>query len=244
MQGVLTDGQGGEGGGALGFVSGVAGSIVRSLGTTLSLMTLIFFFALIMLTEVPTWRSKLSAATGGDMEGDWRETIVSAGQRFRWYLVVRTVVGVATAVLYGAWLLVFGVEFVGVWVVLTFLLSYIPTLGSLISGLLPFLFALATKDLGTAIGVGAGLLVIEQVMGNFVDPKMQGRELSLSPLVILFSLLLWGYLWGIAGTLIAVPITALIVVAFAHVEPLRPIALMLSGSDSYEALDRDVRPGG
>lgn len=231
------------GSGAFGFISGIAGSLLGSLGTTLSLMTLIFFFTLIMLTELPTWRAKLDAATDGDMRRDWRETIVASSERFRWYLLVRAIVGVITAALYGAWLLLFGVEFVLVWVVLTFLLSFIPTLGSLISGLLPFLFALVTKDIGTALAVGGGLLVVEQVMGNFVDPKLQGRQLSLSPLVILTSLLLWSYLWGLAGALIAVPLTSMLVVAFAHIESLRPIALMLSGSRDYEALDAGVRAG-
>lgn len=232
----------GDGGGAFGFISGVAGSVLSSLGTTLSLMVLIFFLALIMLTELPTWRSKLNAATDGDIRQDWRATIVAASERFRWYLLVRTIVGAITAGLYGAWLMAFGVEFVLVWIVLTFLLSYIPTLGSLISGVLPFLFALVSKDVGTAFIIGGGLLVIEQVMGSFVDPKLQGRQLSLSPLVILTSLLLWSYLWGLPGALIAVPITSLLVIAFAHIEPLRPIALMLSGSGDYEALDRGIQP--
>lgn len=246
LRGALANAIGSAGDGAsglVGFVGGFAQRILRSLGTTLSLVVLIFFFALIMLTEAGTWRAKLEAVTAGKLERDWEGGTKKAAESFRWYLWVRTLLAFATAVLYGLWLFVFGVEFVWVWIVLTFLLGYVPTLGSLISGILPFAFALATKDFGTAMIVGAGLFVIEQVMGNYVDPKLQGRELSLSPLVILFSLLLWSYIWGVAGALIAVPMTVLMVIAFARIDALRPVALMLSDATSYDELDENVVAG-
>ncbi|MBB4658977.1 AI-2 transport protein TqsA [Parvularcula dongshanensis] len=216
--------------------------VLQSLGMTLSLTTLVFFFALIMLTEAQDWRAKIDAVSGDPLEHDWFEVAEAAGQRFRWYLFVRTVLGLATALLYAGWLWAFGLDFVLVFGILTFLLGFVPTLGSLISGLLPFLFALATRDTGTALIIGAGLFVIEQVMGSYVDPKMQGRELSLSPLVILFSLLLWSFIWGIPGALIAVPMTVLIVIVLAHIDPLRPVALLLSGNTTYDGLDESVAP--
>lgn len=236
----LNSGDGGAG--LLDIVSGFARRLLRSMGTTLSLMTLIFFFSLLMLIEAPRWCAKLETATRGRAEEAWFETIRASAQRFRWYLLVRTVVGLLTAALYGLWLWLFGVEFVMLWVVLTFLLSYVPTIGSLISGILPFGFALATKDLGTALLVGAGLLVIEQVMGNFVDPRMQGKRLAISPLVLLISLLVWAFIWGVAGTLIAVPMTVLLIVVFSHVRVLRPLALMLSDRTDYDGLDETLAP--
>jgi AI-2 transport protein TqsA len=239
---VGSPGDGGEpGGGLSGLLLNALRAIVRSMGATLSLVTLIFFFALIMLTEVPTWRGKLRGAWG-ERERELSNIVAAAGERFRWYLLVRTGLGVVTAVLYGLWLWAFGLELIFVWIVLTFLLSYIPTLGSLIAGLLPFLVALATKDLVTAFLIGAGLLVIEQIIGNFVDPKLQGRELSLSPLVVLMSILVWGYIWGIGGALIAVPMTVLLVICLAHVPSLRAMALMLSGETNYDELEKSVQP--
>ena len=126
---------------------------------------------------------------------------------------------------------------------LALLLNFIPTVGSLIAGIFPVLFAFAQKDPGTALLVGGGLLVIEQVMGNFVDPKLLGERLSVSPLVILVSLLVWSWIWGIAGALIAVPMTVLLTVTFAQVPALRPVALFLSNERDLEGLEEHVAEG-
>src|SRR5690606_27153103 len=99
-----------------------------------------------------------------------------------------------------------------VWAVLALLLNFIPTFGSLIAGALPVLFVLGQQDLSTALFVGAGLLIIEQIMGNYVDPKVTGHQLALSPLVVLVSLVLWTWLWGITGALIATPMTMLLAI--------------------------------
>ena len=186
--------------------------------------------------EAPTWRAKLAAVTRADHEVGWGRSVTAIAQRFRWYLVVRTVLGAITGTLYGLWTWAFGLEFALVWGLLGFLLNYIPTLGSIVAGALPIAFAFFTKDFGTALIIGAGLLVIEQVMGNFVDPRLQGKQLSLSPLVVLFSLLVWGWIWGVPGALLAVPLTVLITIVFTHLSGLRRIALMLSDERDLAAL--------
>ena len=87
---------------------------------------------------------------------------------------------------------------------------------------------------------GLGLLLIEQVMGNYADPKLQGRELSLSPLVILVALMVWSWVWGIAGTLVAVPMTLVMMIVFARVPALRSVALFLSNHRDVDELMRSV----
>lgn len=83
----------------------------------------------------------------------------------------------------------------------------------------------------------AGLLMIEQIMGNYVDPRLLGRRLAISPLMILISLLVWSWIWGIAGAVLAVPMTVLLIVTFVRVPPLRPIALLLSNDLDMRRLD-------
>jgi AI-2 transport protein TqsA len=122
----------------------------------------------------------------------------------------------------------------------TFLLSFIPNLGSIISGVLPTIYAFLTKDIGTAIAVGAGLTVIEQVIGNYVDPRLQGRQISISPAVIFAGLLLFAWIWGVPGALLSTPVLIAAVIAFARVEALRPAALLLSNTRSYGELDEVV----
>jgi AI-2 transport protein TqsA len=134
------------------------------------------------------------------------------------------------------WLYLFDVRLLPVWAILTLLLSFIPNLGSVLSGVLPTLYALVTKDFQTALLIGAGLFAIEQVVGNFIDPRLQGRQIAISPLVVLAAILIWGWIWGVAGALLAVPMTIAIMVACAQVPALRPLALILSDQTEEDEL--------
>lgn len=204
-------------------------------------LTLIFFLVLLMLVEGPSWRDKVLNAFGRSKAEGWENAVAVMAKSFRWYIVVRTVLGLATAALYVVWLGIFGVDLLVVWAVLTFLLSYIPTLGSIVAGILPIAYALATKDWTTALFVAAGILVIEQVMGNFVDPRLLGKELSVSSLVTFFALLLFAWLWGVVGALLAVPLAVFIVVACANIPSLQSVGLLLSNCRSMEALQEKRR---
>jgi AI-2 transport protein TqsA len=104
------------------------------------------------------------------------------------------------------------------------------------------LFAFMQQGLETGLIVAVGLLVFEQIMGNIIEPRVQGQRLSISPLVVLVSLLVWGWIWGITGTLLAVPLTVLMIIGFAHIRALRPLALLLSDADSMKGLGEATRP--
>lgn len=114
-----------------------------------------------------------------------RSALFSIAIRIRWYLVVRTVLGMVTGLLYSIWSLAWGVGFALIWGLLGLLLNYVPTVGSLAAGILPATFAFLQLDPLLALAYGGGILGIEQIMGNYADPKLQGRELSLSPMVVL-----------------------------------------------------------
>lgn len=230
--------------GALGRgVETVAGYAKTLLGVATSAvagLVLVFFLVLLMLAEAFTWRAKLDSLSGG--RDQWSDAVTAIGQRFRHYFLARMLLGAATGALYAGYLALFGVDLLLVWGILAFLLNFIPTVGSLIAGLLPILYAALTKDPTTALLVAGGLLVIEQVMGNYIDPKVLGRQLAISPLVILISLLLWSWVWGVVGALVAVPMTVLLIVVFANVPALRPVALLLSDERDIEGLIEHTRP--
>jgi AI-2 transport protein TqsA len=220
------------------YASQTAASVLRAAGTTLGATALVFFFTLLMLIETPRWRSKLADVLTGSETRESFEAVGVIADRLRRYLLARTILGVLTALLYAGWLWLFGIDLLIVWALLAFLLNFVPTLGSLVAGILPVIYAFVQKDFGTAALVGTGILVIEQIMGNFVDPRVQGRQVAVSPLVVLTVLLVWGWIWGIPGTLLAVPVTIAMVITFAHVSALRPIALLLSSERDLEGLDR------
>lgn len=217
-----------------------AASIASGLGSTFAALVLIFFFILLMLTEAGDWRAKLEAMSGSGRGRRWAEVAGTIGQRFRRYFLARLMLGVITGVLYGTWLALFGVPLVLVWGILAVLLNFIPTIGSIIAGTLPVLFAFAQQDARTAAIVAVGLIVIEQIMGNYVDPKLMGRQLSLSPLVVLVSLLLWTWVWGLPGALVATPMTMLLVIVLSQLPALKPVALLLSNEREYAGLDEHV----
>lgn len=225
----------------VGSLGSVAQRVASSAGSILSGVILIFFVALLILTEADDWRAKATAAMPGDGRG-WAESANAIGQRFRRYFLARLVLGTVTAALYTAWLAVFGMPLLLVWALLTLLLNFIPTVGSIVSGLIPVLFAFVLKDPTTAMIIGGGLLVIEQIMGNLIDPKVMGKQLSISPLVVLISLLLWSWVWGLAGALIAVPMTVLLTIAFAHMPKMRRVALLFSDERDLDGLAEHTRP--
>ncbi|WP_299364512.1 AI-2E family transporter [uncultured Paracoccus sp.] len=226
---------------SLRLAGGLAEAILSSFLSLVAGVALILFLTLLLLIESGEWRGKIRTIM--QPRNEWRLTEsadVIAG-KVRDYLGMRAVVGAATALLYALWLWLFGVDLVLVWALLTFLLNFVPTIGSLIAGLLPVAYAMITQSWGSALAVGAGLLVIEQVMGNYFDPRLLGRSIALSPLVILVSLVFWGWVWGIAGTLLAVPVTVAMVVLGAHVPVLRPYALLLTDRTSMRGLDEATR---
>lgn len=213
-------------------------TVLNMTATTLGGIVLVLFLMLLMLSEAANWRVKLRAiaATRAEM-GLWLDIGQSAGQKFRAFFMARLILGIVNGVLYGGFLFAFGVEYALLWGLLAVLLSFIPTVGSIIAGVLPTIFVFVTQEFGDALIVAAGLLVIEQVLGNLVDPQLMGKQLAISPLVVLLSLLLWTLLWGLAGAFLAVPLTVLATVVMAHFEGLKPAALALTECEDFAALD-------
>ena len=196
--------------GGNGFQSLVFG--LSSAWQVLAFLLLVFFFTLLMLLEASAWRRKAFAALPA--QGAAAIAIVPALARKvrRFLLRPHRPLGMISGLLAAVWLWLMGIDFAPFWGVLFFLLNYLPNIGSIIAGVPPILLAFVQFDFGWALLVAAGLLAMEQAMGNFVDPRLQGRTLNISSLVVLLSVILWGWIWAIPGALIAVPLTLTIVV--------------------------------
>ncbi len=223
----------------IGVVTGLAQAIANAMGIVVAGMFLVLFLVLLALSETELWETKLdSISTGTD--GNWRRVTDTIGGALRRFIVTRAMVGVISAAIYSLWLMPFGLDLILVWAILTFLMNFIPNLGAVISGVFPTLYAFFTLDPATALVIGAGLAVIEQVIGNWIDPRLQGNRVALSPLVILVAVVFWGWLWGVAGAFLGTPMTLAIMILCNHVAVLRPVAVILSnqgrGRDLDEAL--------
>ncbi|MCQ2574734.1 MAG: AI-2E family transporter, partial [Alphaproteobacteria bacterium] len=124
---------------------------------------------------------------------------------------------------------ILGLEYAGVWAFIIFILNYIPTIGSIIACGLPIIFALITGNgWQTPIFVAIGLIIIQIIFGNLLDPKLTGKTLNISTLAILINLVLWGMIWGPAGMFFSVPILVGTYITAAQFESTRWIATLLS----------------
>jgi predicted PurR-regulated permease PerM len=127
------------------------------------------------------------------------------------YIVSKIALNLSAAILVGLTLTILGVDFPVIWGIFTFFLNFIPSIGSALSLVLPSVMALlVSNSIGYAVLTASLIAAIQTVVFNFLEPHLLGKRLDLNPIVILLSVLLWGYVWGIVGMLLAVPLTAII----------------------------------
>ncbi|WP_298625483.1 AI-2E family transporter [uncultured Legionella sp.] len=158
------------------------------------------------------------------------------------YLGIKTLLSLATAT--ASWLIMkwVGLDFAEFWALLIFFLNYIPNIGAIVATAFPAALALIQfASWWPFLEVTSGIVAIQFIVGNFLEPRLLGKSLNVSPLVILFALGLWGSIWGILGMFLSVPITVMMMIIFAHFETTRPIAILLSQdgyiNKSYETID-------
>jgi len=209
----------------------VGGFVLTSLGTFfgfLSNLLLILVFLVFMLAGRGKLNVKLKAAYSADRSRQFVHVLDKIQLEVEKYLALKTVISVLSGIV--AWIIMaaFGVDFAGLFGIITFLLNYIPNIGSFIAKVLPFLIALLQFDnVWNAVWMLALLLVTDGIIGMIVEPKMMGRQLGLSPLAILVSLFFWGWLWGIPGMILAVPIMAVIKIVAENVPSLKMVGVLL-----------------
>jgi len=154
-------------------------------------------------------REKKKSESRDDMKV--QKTFKDITNQVQRYIVTKFLISLSTGIIEGTVIWIFGVDFVIVWAVLIFLLNFIPNIGSLIGLSLPCIMLLIqTGSVPAALTLAAVLIVIDTIIGNIIEPKIFGDRLGLNPLIILFSLLLWGYIWGVTGALLSVPLTAVL----------------------------------
>ena len=231
---------------AVNILAGFAAGLYNLLGQFI-LVAVYFFLALL---EVGSFQQKLQAgrqkAVGPELLAAGRELSVSI-QRF---MITRTLISLALGLLTTAYAWLIGLGFPLVWGVSAFLLNYIPIFGAIVAVALPTLLALIQPQaIWLAPATFVGLSVMHLLLGNFVDPWMQGKYLALSPLGLFLSVTFWGWVWGVAGVLISVPLTAAVVIVCKHFESTKWVADLLTaearrGQSQPSAATCTVEAGG
>lgn len=207
-------------------MASMLGSTVGTVATGLSEATLVLILLVFILGEARGVGSRVRAVqqAGGP---DLTKLLASAGD-IQKYLGIKTIISAIGGVLAGIWCWALGVDYPLLWALLAFFLHFIPAVGAIVAGIPPTLLALAQNGVGTSIAIAAGYLAINFTLGNFVEPMLIGRRFGVSPLVILLSVIFWGWLWGPIGMFLAVPLTIMIKVGLENSQELRWLSVAMS----------------
>lgn len=215
----------------LSSITSVMTQSVGSFFTYLGNFVLVMLFMFFILAGSGQLTEKIKNAFSAEQAEQLASIIGNIDGQVRQYLFAKTLISLATGGLTWLVLLLFGVDFPLLWGFLTFLLNFIPNIGSVIATAFPVSLAFLQFDSPTRPLLVLVLLIgAQNVIGNVLEPKLLARSLNLSPLLVLVSLMFWGWLWGIWGMVLAVPVTSMIKIICENVDALRPLAALMSGT--------------
>ena len=196
----------------------------------------VFVYTIFIILEEPAFKTKLEKVFPNNYDFDETYKLLKRIDiAIAKYLGLKTLICLVTSVLSYIVFRIVGVDFPVFWAFLIFLFNYIPILGSYIATIIPFVFSLLqfgsfTPALIVLFSVGT----IQMVIGNFLDPRIMGDNVNLSPLVIILSLSFWGAIWGIIGMFLSVPLMIIVVITFSKIPRFKPIAIFMSRSGAVD----------
>lgn len=211
------------------FVQDLTLSLSNSLLQFLKNGFIVFLFMFFFLSEMRFFSEKFKVALSNILPNNMRSMLRDIASQTSRYISVKFYVSLLTGVLVYIYTLLIGLDFPVIWAFIAFIMNFIPNFGSIISGLLTSLFSLAQfwPEPGPVIITVTVVLLINVILGNIVEPKIQGRNLGLSPFVLIVSLSIWGWLWGFAGMVLAVPIMVVIKIICENIDMLYPVSVLL-----------------
>jgi predicted PurR-regulated permease PerM len=205
----------------LSFTAGAVGEI----GNIMSDSFLIMFITIFMLLEVKTFMFKTELIE--KIKGGSLQYMDKIGKSIRHYLSIKAAISLLTGILIYLWLVIVGVDYAILWGVIAFMLNFIPSIGSIVAAIPTMLLALVQLGFGGVLWTGIGYLAVNILIGNVVEPRLMGKGLGLSTLVVFLSLVVWGYVLGTVGMFLSIPLTISIKIMLEQREETRWAALLL-----------------
>jgi AI-2 transport protein TqsA len=203
-------------------IASVALSALGPFFSFMSNMLLVVIFLVFIMAGRGKGRAKVERAFSPQQSARINGILENIDHQIQKYLAIKTVFSVINGIIVGVVLALFGVEFAIVFGFLAFLMNYIPNVGSTIATALPIVIAFFQYgSIWKCVWILVIVVGLDNVMGNFFEPRYMGKGLGLSPLVVIFSLIFWGWLWGIPGMILSVPIVAVIKIICANVPSLK-----------------------
>ena len=214
-------------------------TISGRLNTTMSFWVVVLVYVFLALPEVGTVARKLRSMDNVELGRILLQGSMVTGAKIRRYMLVRTLMSAITGLLVFATAFAFGLPLSKEWGVLAYVLNYIPFLGPMIATLLPTVVAVVEfQQWQSAVLVFIVLNVIQFAVGSFIEPRISGNALSISPFLVLFAIFFWTYMWGLFGAFIGVPITIAVLTFCDQHDRTRWLAYLLGGAEKTVANDR------
>ncbi len=210
----------------------VAGAVLASLGSFVTFaghLFLVFIFMIFILVGQRHLPQRIHNAFDSDQADRICNMLERITQQLQTYLGTKALISVVTGILVHVLLVSFDIDFAILWALLAFMLNFIPSVGSTLAAVPPVLIAvLKFQSIMPAIWVAVCFTIINVTLGGFVEPRLLGQRLNLSPLLVILSLLFWGWLWGLTGMALSVPIMATIKIVCENMPQLRFISVLMS----------------
>lgn len=205
----------------------VGGTVGRALAFVTNTF-LVFLIMIFVLGEATVFPSKFRAILGREKGHSTR--LIRIVREVQEYLFIKTVISLATGILLGLWAWAMDLDFPILLGLVAFVLNYVPTIGSVLASVPAVLLSVVLHGLGHAFVVALGYLAVNTAFGNIIEPSFMGRRLGLSTLVVILSLIFWGWVWGPVGALLAVPLTMVVKIMLENTPDLRWVAVLLDKS--------------
>jgi AI-2 transport protein TqsA len=203
-----------------------AGSTFGTVATFLTSFVIVMVLMMFTLMEAPGTNSRAQVvrqAGGPDLS-----ILVQSATDIQKYLGVKTLISLVTGILACFWCYMFDLKYPVLWGILAFVFNYIPAVGSTVAGLPAVLEALVQHGVGSAVGVMIGYAVINFCLDNLIQPMLIGRRFGISGLVIVLSVIFWGWLWGPVGMFLAVPLTMMMKVILENTQEFRWVSVAMA----------------
>ncbi len=216
------------------YLKQILGELSGLLGNALFIGLTVMF----ILAEASSFPGKIRAAftRSNEVEGALQRFTTSINQ----YIAIKTMMSLLTGVVVGVWLMVLKVDFAFLWGLLAFMLNFIPNLGSIIAAVPAVLVAWIQPGGTAALLAAGGYIVTNFVIGNFVEPRLMGKGLDLSTLVVFISLVFWGWVFGPIGMLLSVPLTMTAKIALEASDDTRWLAVLMGSGGETKAATSDA----
>ena len=208
----------------------MAGSLARTVAGLIGSIGTVAVYVVFLLLEQHSLDKKIAALCHGAEREDLTHRILDRiGSQIQTYVWLKTVMSLFVG--FGSYLVmkIVGVDFAEFWALLIFALNYIPYIGAFVGVIFPSVLALVQFPTITPSLVTAGVLTVLQfTSGSIIEPRLMGKGLNLSPVVMLLALSVWGTIWGIIGMFLAVPLMVVVMIVCAHFESTRGLAVLMS----------------